>query len=207
MIKRLAQNNATLNTPSANIKCTLWCVCATAYSSLLSLRSVCCSMHVFPHRQGRWAGSQVQQPSGTLYWQAGRWALHYKHTHAPGDFQVRADLFFSEWTWLCQRWRKKTTKKNPHCFNSSGVTDSSLTAAPTFVLLWKLRRGSGEMRSVPRPLGSVAINRVSLQTASASKERCCTEAMPKGEAYFPQQLFLVWYRDALQQYKTVRTPQ
>lgn len=82
-------------------------------------------------------------------------------------------------------------KRKTHCFNSSGVTDSSLTVAPTFVLLWKLRRGSGEMRSVPGPLGSVAINRVSLQTASASKERCCTEAMPKGEAYFPQQLFLV----------------
>lgn len=56
-----------------------------------------------------------------------------------------------------------------HCFNSSGVTESSLTAAPTFVLLWKLRCGCGEMRSVPGPIGSVAINRVSLQTVSASQ--------------------------------------
>lgn len=38
-------------------------------------------MHVLPCRLGRWAESQVQQPSGTLYWQACRWALHYKHTH------------------------------------------------------------------------------------------------------------------------------
>lgn len=81
-----------------------------------------------------------------------------------------------------------------HCFNSSGVTESSLTAAPTFVFLWKLRCGRGEMRSVLRPIGSVAINRVSLQTVSASQGEALHWSHAKGWSIFPAAAIsgLIW---------------